>query len=127
MLREAAKSLNTSGDFLKAALLLHLTSPPRPPGHGGTPVIHTLEGLEVSKESPSLGALEQPVEIFQSIVSELSFRDLQNLKAVNSRARSMVVSNRKYRNIITYAPEVVTALYRTDLGSASLSFTSTTS
>ena len=118
MLREAAKSLNTSGELLNAALLLHLTSPPRPSSHGKTPVVHTLEGLEVSGESRSLGVLEQPVEIFQSIVSELSLRDLQNFKAVNCRARSMVVSNYKYRNVITYAPEVVTALYKTNLDSA---------
>lgn len=118
MLCEAAKSLNTSGDLLNAALLLHLTSPPRTSSHGKRPVVHTLEGLEVSGESPSLGALEQPVEIFQSIISELSLRDLQNFKAVNSRARSMVVSSHKYRNVITYAPEVVSALYKTELDSA---------
>ena len=118
MLREAAKSLNTSGDLLNAALLIHLTSPLKPTGHRKTPIIHTLEGLEVSEGSPSLGALEQPVEIFQNIISELSLRDLQNFKAVNSRARSMVVSSHKYRNVITYAPEVITALYKTDLDSA---------
>ena len=118
MLREVAKSLNTSGDLLNAALLLHLTSPLRTTGNRKSPVIHTLKGLEVSEESPSLGALEQPMEIIQNIVSELSLRDLQNLKAVNSRARSMVVSSHKYRNVITYAPEVVTALYKTELDSA---------
>ncbi len=118
MLCETAKSLNTSGDLLNAALLLHLTRPLRTTGTWNTPVIQTLEGFEVSEESPSLGALEQPVEVIQSIVSELSLRDLQNFKAVNSRARSMVLSSHKYRNVITYAPEVVSALYRTELDSA---------
>ena len=114
-IREAAKSLNTSGDLLDAAILLHLTRPLRTERNKKSPVIHTLECLEVSEESPSLGALEQPVEIIQNILSELSLRDLRNFKAVNSRARSMVVSNWKYRNVITYASEMVSALYKTEL------------
>ena len=118
MLREAAKSLNTSGDLLNEALLLHLTRPLSMTGNKKRPAMHMLKGLEVSEQSFSLGALEQPVEIIQSIISELSLRDLQNYKAVNSRARSMVVWNQKYRNVITYAPEVVCALYKTDLDSA---------
>ena len=119
MLREAAKALNASGDSLNEALLLHLTRPLSITGKKKkTPVMHMLEGLQVSEESFSLGALEQPVEIIQSIISELSLRDLQNFKAVNSRARSMVVWNQKYRNVITCAPEVVSALYKTELDSA---------
>ena len=80
--------------------------------------MHMLKGLQVSEQSFSLGTLEQPVEIIQSIISELSLGDLQNFKAINRRARSMVVWNQEYRNVITYAPEVVSALFKTESDSA---------
>ena len=116
-LREAVRSLKTpSGDSLNDVLLVHLTVELKAtPGNRRTPTLHALEGSEHSQESPSLGALEQPVEIIQSIISQLSLRDLRNFKAVNSRARSMVVSSRQYRNVITHASEVVSALYKTEL------------
>ena len=118
-LREVAKNLNTSsGDSLNDALVVHLAIELKAtPGNQRIPAIHALEGLEQSQESPSLGALEQPVEILQNIISQLSLRDLRNLKAVNSRARSMVVSSFQYRNVITYGSEAISALYKTELGS----------
>ena len=117
-LREVAKSLNntTDGDSLNAALLVHLTVELKAtPSSRKTPAVHALEGSEHSQESPALGALEQPVETIHNIISQLSLRDLRNFKAVNSRARSMVVSSYQYRNVITHASEVVSALYRTEL------------
>lgn len=119
-LREVAKSLNntTDRDSLNAALLVHLTVEPKAtPGDRKTPAVHALEGLEHSQEGPSLGALEQPVEVIQIIISQLSLRDLRNFKAVNSRARSMVVSSYRYRNVITHGSEVISALYKTGLDS----------
>lgn len=119
-LREVAKSLNntTDGDSLNAELLLHLTFQRKDNRNDGkTPAVHALEGLRHSAESPSLGALDQPVEILQNIISRLSIRDLRSFKAVNSRARSMVVSSYHYQNVITYGSEVISALYKTDLDS----------
>ena len=119
-LREVAKSLNstTDGDSLNAALLVHLTVELKAtPSDRKTPAVHALEGLEHSQEGPSLGALEQPVEVLQNIISQLSLRDLRNFKAVNSRAHSMVVSSYQYRNVITYGSEVISALYKTELDS----------
>ena len=120
VLREVAKSLNntTDGDSLNAALLVHLTVEFKAtPGDRKTPAVHALEGLDHSQESSSLGALEQPVEIIQNIIPQLSLRDLRNFKAVNSRARSMVGSSYQYRNVIAYGSEVISALYKTELDS----------
>ena len=119
-LREVAKALNNTsdGDSLDAELLLHLTVQCKDTNNDTkTRTIHALEGLENSRESPSLGALEQPVEIVQNIISQLNLRDLRNFKAINSRARSMVVSSYQYRSVITYASEVISALYKTELDS----------
>lgn len=118
-LREVAKCLNTTrGDSLDDELLDHLTVQREDAKNDKTiPAMHALEGLENSGKSPSLGALEQPVEIVQNIISQLSLPDLRNFKAVNSRARSMVVSSYQYRNVITYGSEVISALYKTELHS----------
>ena len=113
-----AKCLNrTSGSSLNDALLEHLAVQREDAKKRKIPAIHALEGLEQSRESPSLGALDLPVEIVQNIISQLSLPDLRNFKAVNSCARSMVVSSYQYRDVITYGSEVISTLYKTELHS----------
>ena len=117
-LREVAKCLNrTSGNSWNDALLEHLAVQREDAKKRKIPAVHALEGLDHSRERPSLGALDQPVEIIQNIISQLSLPDLRNFKAVNSCARLMVVSSYQYRNVITYGSEVISTLYKTELHS----------
>ena len=124
---EAAGSLDTTGEALDIALLCILAGkgsgaercdqiPDLSPSARYS--IGALKSLGGRENGPSLGALEQPVEKAQMILSELSLPDLQNFKAVKSRAHSIVVSFHKYRNVIGHARAVVAALYRTELQSA---------
>ena len=124
---EAARSLDTTGEALDIALLCILAGKGSgaercdqipdlsPSARYSTSALKSLGGRE---NRPPLGVLEQPVEIAQMILSELSLPDLQNFKAVNSRAHSILLSFHKYRNVIGHAPAVVAALYRTELQSA---------
>ena len=117
-LRKTARSLNTTGESLSAALLQHLSRPCKTPRKMKRPPSAILKKLKFSVSGPSLGALELPLEVVQRIVSELSLHDLQTFKALNSRAHSIVVSSLEYRNVITHASYVVATLYQTDLASA---------
>ena len=119
--REAAEALNTSDD-LNTAMLQYLTCQGKEyrsrkrqictvPAAGA---LTTLEKIH-NKPGPSLGDLDLPFEIVRMIISGLSFLDLRSFKATNSRAREMVIFNPEYRNIVTYAPETVAILDKTDL------------
>ena len=123
--REVAEALNTSDDDLNTAMLQHLTCQgkeyrSRTRQISTIPASSALSILEQiqNKPGPSLGDLDQPFEILRMIISELSFSDLRSFKATNSRAREMVIFNPEYRNIVTYAPETVASLYKTDLQAA---------
>ena len=101
---EATRSLNTTGEALNMTLHCILASKGSgterrdqipdlsPSARYSTSALKSLGGQE---NRPPLGVLEQPVEIAQMILSELSLPDLQNFKAVKSRAHSIVRSFHK--------------------------------
>ena len=123
--REVAECLNTTGDDLNTALLEHLTCQGKE-YRSRTRQIATVSAPNApqilkelqDKPGPSLGDLDRPFEILRMIISQLSFSDLRNFKATNSRAREIVIVNPEYRNIVTHAPETVATVYKTELEAA---------
>lgn len=74
-----------------------------------------LKPLKPGDTEPSLGALGLPPEILRIIFTQLSFHDLQSVKAVNTHMHSQVVSVPEYQRIKAYAPVLHSALWITNL------------
>ncbi|CAD6567580.1 MAG: hypothetical protein ASARMPREDX12_000539 [Alectoria sarmentosa] len=77
--------------------------------------LYNLKPLKPRDEQSSLGALGLPPEILRMIFTQLSFHDLQNVKAVNTHIRSHVVSVPEYQRVKASAPALLVALYITNL------------
>jgi len=64
----------------------------------------------------SMGALEAlPLEVLWAIFSYLTIPALESLKRTNSRASLILSTSPQYKSIMTYAPQLVKALYETRL------------
>lgn len=80
---------------------------------------HVLRPLDGNRHGLSLGYLERlPMELLFGIFSYLTIPELQSFKATNSRGHLMAWSDTRHSSIVTYAPNLIAALYATGLQSA---------
>lgn len=71
--------------------------------------------LNPRDKEPFSGALRLPPEILRMIITQLSFHDLENVKAVNTHIRSHVVAFPEYQRVRHHAPALLVALWKTNL------------